>query len=182
MEREDKTKIIEEMRTDLAKSAVVLCVDFRGLKVGEVTGLRRELRKEGVTYRVVKNTLARNAMDDTMRKALEKHVRGPTALAYSFDDPVAPARVLAKAAKSLPKLTIKAGYLSGRPLTPPEVEQLAAMPGRNELRAMFLGLLVAPAAKFVRVLAAGPAAFVRLLDARKRSLEGAANSSSDTVS
>lgn len=150
----------------------IVC-DFKGIKVAEVDKVRSQLRKEGVEYQVVKNTLAGLAMDGTpMRAALEPHLVGPTALVFTSEDPTAPARVLTKLAKDIAALKIKAGYLDGRALTTKEVEELASMPGKPELRARLLALFNAPATNFVRVLTGVPAQFVRLLEARRTQLAG----------
>lgn len=175
MERTEKEAIVNELREKLAKSPVAVLCDFRGMKVAEVDRLRTELHKDAVQYRVVKNTLARLAMDGTpMLKALEGHLTGPTAIAFTHEDPTSPAKVLIRLAKEIPTLVIKGGYLDGRALGPKEVESLASMPGKAELRARFLGLLAAPASSFVRVLAGVPAQFVRVLEARRKQLAGEA--------
>lgn len=175
MNRTEKQEIVDELRAKLAQSQVAILCGFRGMKVQEVNRLRTELFKEAVEYRVVKNTLARLAMEGTpMLPALKPYLEGPTAIAFTAEDPTAPARVLAKLARELPALKIKAGYLEGRGLSPAEVESLASMPGKAELRAKLLGLFSAPASSFVRVLCAVPAQFVRLLEARRKELEGQA--------
>ena len=175
MNRTEKKEIVDELREKLARSQVAILCGFRGMKVEEVNRLRTELFKEAVEYRVVKNTLARLAMEGTpMLPALKPHLEGPTAIAFTSEDPTAPAKVLSKLARDLPTLKIKAGYLDGRGLSPSEVESLATMPGKPELRAKLLGLFCAPASSFVRVLAAVPAQFVRLLEARRKDLEGQA--------
>jgi large subunit ribosomal protein L10 len=173
--RTEKQDIAANLRAKLARSQMAVLCDFRGMKVEEVNRLRTELYKEAVEYRVVKNTLARLAMQGTpMLPALEPHLEGPTAIAFTAEDPIAPAKVLTKLAKDLPALKIKAGYLDGRGLTPAEVEALASMPGKADLRARLLGLLNAPASALVRVLGGVPAQFVRLLEARRKQLEAQA--------
>jgi large subunit ribosomal protein L10 len=175
VERHEKKEVIEELRAELAKSQVAILCGFRGMKVAEVNQLRAEFHKQAVEYRVVKNTLAKLAMGGTpMLKALEKHLEGPTAIAYSSEDPAAPARVLTKMAKDIPNLSVKGGYVDGRALNPKEVEDLASMPGKPELRARFLGLLNAPASGFVRVLVAAQSGFARVLEARRKQLAEAA--------
>jgi len=175
VERSEKQQVIEELRATLAKSPVAVACDFRGMKVSEVDRLRNELHKEHVKYRVVKNTLARIAMADTpMLKALEKHLVGPTAVAFHAEDPTAPAKVLVKMAKEIATLKIKGGYVDGQALDSKGVESLATMPGKPELRARFLGLLMAPASSLVRVLAGVPSQFVRVLEARRKQQAGEA--------
>lgn len=175
MERHEKQEIVSALRAKLAQSPVAILCDFRGMKVSEVDRLRTELHKEQVRYQVVKNTLARQAMEGTpMLRALEAHLAGPTAIAYAHEDPTAPAKVLVRMAKEIPALVIKGGSLDGKALTPKDVESLASMPGKAELRAKFLGLLMAPASSVVRVLAGVPAQLVRVLEARRKQLAGEA--------
>src|SRR5258706_10805897 len=121
-------------------------------------------------------------MNDTMRKALDPFLVGPTAIAFTTEDPTAPARILTKLAKEIAALKIKAGYLEGRALDPKEVEALASMPGKPELQAKLLGLFMAPATNFVRVLTGVPAQFVRLLEARRKQLAGAAGDEASAAS
>jgi large subunit ribosomal protein L10 len=173
VDRAAKQNVIDDLRGRLAKSMVAIVCEFRGIKVSEVDTVRRALRKEKVEYKVVKNTLAALAMDGTpMRKALEPHLVGPTALVWANEDPAAPSKVLNKLTKDIAALKVKAGYLDGRALNPQQVQDLASLPGKNELRAMFLGLLNAPATSFVRVLSGVPSQFVRVLEARRKQLAG----------
>lgn len=175
MDRTQKQGIVDALRERLGKSQVAILCDFRGLKVEEVNRVRSELYKESVGYQVVKNTLAALAMEGTpMLDALRPYLAGPTAIAYTHEDPTAPAKVLTRLVKDLPNLTIKGGYLDGRALSAKDVESLASMPGKAELRAKLLGLFAAPASSFVRVLAGVPSQFVRLLEARRKQLAGEA--------
>ncbi len=136
------------------ESAVV--VDYKGLKVPEVTELRRQIRGAKGQYRVVKNTLARRAMMGTAFEALGGHFIGTTAIAYSGEDPVALAKVLTKFAKATPALQIKAAVVQGRAIKAGEVGELATLPGKPELYAKLLFLLQAPMVQLVSVLAATP--------------------------
>jgi large subunit ribosomal protein L10 len=135
-------------------SAVV--VDYRGLKVPEVTELRRQIRGARGTYKVVKNTLARRALKGTSFEVLEAHFAGTTAVAYSGEDPVALAKVLTTFAKATPALVIKAAVVQGRAIKPNEVTDLATLPGKPELYAKLLFLLQAPMVQLVSVLNAAP--------------------------
>jgi large subunit ribosomal protein L10 len=132
------------------ESAIV--VDYRGLKVPEVTELRRQIRGARGQYKVVKNTLARRALKGTSFETLTEYFVGTTAVAYSGDDPVALAKVLTTFAKTTPALQIKAGVVQGRTIKPAEVTELATMPGKPELYAKLLFLLQAPMVQFVSVL------------------------------
>ncbi len=136
------------------ESAVL--VDFKGLKVPEVTELRRQIRGAKGQYKVVKNTLARRAMQGTAFETLGPHFVGTTAVAYSGEDPVALAKVLTTFAKTAPALKIKAAVVQGRAIKASEVGELATLPGKPELYAKLLFLLQAPMVQIVSVLAAAP--------------------------
>ena len=129
-----------------------ILVDYRGLKVPEVTELRRQIRGARGQYKVVKNTLARRALKGTSFETLTDHFVGTTAVAYSGDDPIALAKVLTTFAKATPALQIKAGVVQGRTIKPAEVTELATMPGKPELYAKLLFLLQAPMVQLVSVL------------------------------
>jgi large subunit ribosomal protein L10 len=136
------------------QSAVV--VDYRGLKVPEVTELRRQVRAARGQYKVVKNSLVKRALKGTPFEPLDEFFVGTTAIAYAGDDPVALAKVLTTFAKTAPALQIKAAVVQGRAIKAAEVTELASLPGKPELYAKLLFLLQAPMQQFVSVLAAAP--------------------------
>jgi large subunit ribosomal protein L10 len=136
------------------ESAVV--VDYKGLKVPEVTELRRQVRGAKGSYKVVKNTLAKRALKGTPFEPLSDHFVGTTAVAYAGDDPVALAKVLTTFAKDKPALQIKAAVVQGRAVRPAEVTDLASLPGKAELYAKLLFVLQAPMVQLVSVLNAAP--------------------------
>jgi large subunit ribosomal protein L10 len=131
-------------------------VDFKGLKVPDVTELRRQVRGAKGQYRVVKNTLAKRALAGTPFAVLDEHFTGSTGVAYAGDDPVALAKVLTTFAKATPALKIKAAVVQGRAIKAGEVSELATMPGKPELYAKLLFLLQAPMIQLVSVLNAAP--------------------------
>lgn len=176
MDRTEKAALIESFKDTMAKAESVILTEFNGLTVAEATSLRRSLSEGGVQFRVIKNTLAKRAIADTDMTVLADQLTGPTAWAWSDDDPVAPAKVLAGLLKGdLSKhLTIKAGYLDGRALDEAEIKALSKLPGRDELRSKLLSVFLASGTQLVRVLAARPVEFLQVLKARANELEEAA--------
>jgi large subunit ribosomal protein L10 len=133
-----------------------ILVDYKGLKVPQVTELRRQVRSARGQYKVVKNTLAKRALKGTAFESLSEHFVGTTAVAYAGEDPVALAKVLTTFAKTAPALQIKAAVVQGRAIKASEVSELATMPGRPELYAKLLFVLQAPMQQLVTVLSAVP--------------------------
>lgn len=172
MNREQKNEVVAELKDTLGKVASLVVADYRGLTVEQVNGLRSEIRKNACTYRVVKNTLFKLAIQGTGMEGLSPLFVGPTAVAYSFEDPVAPAKVLDKFQGDLKHLEVKGGYLDGEVLDQRGVKSLATMKGKDELRAELLATFMAAAQGFVRLMAAAPQNFLYLLSAKQRQLEG----------
>ena len=153
-------KVLEAKKAQVAELVEVLksaqtgvLVDYRGLTVEEDTVLRRNLRSAGVKYFVVKNTLLRLAAKETGLEALDEILHGPTALAVSDTDAVAPAKVIADYAKTNEKLEIKSGFMDGAVATLDEIKALAATPSRETLIAKVMGSLNAPISNLARLLA-----------------------------
>ena len=172
MIRTVKDTQVGEIKSRFDKMAAAVLVDFKGMTVEEVTKLRAEFRKAGVEYKVCKNTLVKTALKDAPYKAkLSDVLVGMTGIAWSYEDPSAAAKVV-KAFRKDPageKLQIKAGLIEGSILDAKGVEdQLASMPGKNELRAQLLATLQAPLQNFVALLAAPTQNFVYLLAAKER--------------
>ena len=173
MRRQQKEQVVGELRDALSRVEAVLITEFKGVDVPSMVELRRELRATGAHYRVVKNTLVRRAIEGTDLAFLEEHLRGPTALAWTDTDPVAVAKVLKKFSKDHEGLRVRAGSLQGKPLTPEQVEALASLPGLDELRSMFLSVLMGPARKLVTLLGQAQRNFLLVLGERGKALEGA---------
>jgi len=171
MERAQKEESIGILKADLAKAASLILADFRGLTVNVDTGLRREFRAAGCQYQVVKNTLLGLAVKGTPMEGIESLLAGPTAIAYSFEDPSTPAKIATKIAKAEEKFIIKGGYVDGKALDLKGVQALSALPGRDELRATFLATLQAVPQNFLRLLNAAPQNFAYLLAARESALK-----------
>ena len=142
MNTTEKKENISTLKDKLARAQSLILADFRGLSVESDTKLRREFRAAGCEYRVVKNTLLGQAAKGTPMEVLEPLLAGPTAIAYSFEDPSAPAKVATKVAKGEKKFVIKGGCLDGRLLDAKGVENLSALPGKPEMRATFLATLL----------------------------------------
>jgi large subunit ribosomal protein L10 len=161
---EEKKAVVAEISEQIAQAQALVVAEYRGLEVADMTQLRVKARSSGVYFRVLKNTLARRAVQDTPFSGIADHLVGP--LAYGISkDPVAAAKVLQEFAKGNEKLVIKAGAMPNFVMSPAEVSNLASMPSREELLAKLLGTMQAPIAKFVRTLNEVPTKFVRGLAA-----------------
>jgi len=169
MERSAKATAIGQIKGRFDKMTSAVFVEFKGMTVEEVSKLRGEFRKSGVDYRVVKNTLVKQALKDKpWSKAVGKALTGMTGVAFSYEDPSAAAKVVKAFRKDNEKLKVKAGLIEGQLIDGASVEsQLAQMPGKNELRATLLATLQAPLSKFVALLQAPSQNFVYLLSARE---------------
>jgi large subunit ribosomal protein L10 len=176
MIRSVKDTQLGEIRARFGKMTAAVFLDFKGMTVENVTKLRAEFRKAGVDYKVVKNTLVRHALKDAPYKAkLDDVLVGMTGIAWSYEDPSAAAKVVKAFKKDAAgeKLQVKAGLIDGSVLDAKGVEdQLATMPGKNELRAMLLATLQAPLQSFVALLQAPAQNFAYLLAAKEKQLNG----------
>jgi len=166
LNRDNKKQIVTELHEKLDRAKAAFLADFRGMTVEQATTLRDDLRKVNVEYKVVKNTLLELAVKETDKESLTAHFAGPTAIALTYDDPVSAAKVLSKYAKEQAAVfKLKAGVLTGKPMSVADIQALADLPSREVLIAKLLGTLNAPITNFVGVLAAVPGSFVRALDA-----------------
>lgn len=164
----NKTEKIAEMSAlaaKLGKAKAVILAEYRGLKVSEVTEIRKELKKNDGEFKVVKNRLAKRAIVGTPWALLEKYLAGPMAIVASYRDPVILSKVLAKYAESFSALKLKAGCLDGKLLEVKDLQALAKLPSKEELYAKLLGTLLAPAGGLVRVLRGVPQKLAIALEA-----------------
>jgi large subunit ribosomal protein L10 len=148
---EGKKKIVDEITGKFKDSVATIVVNYRGLSVAEVTELRQQLREAGVDYKVYKNTFARRATAIAGLSELDDALKGPTAVSFSKDDVIAPAKVLYNFAKEHEALEIKAGVIEGKLTSPDEIKALAELPSREGLLSMLANVLQAP----IRNLALG---------------------------
>lgn len=159
-----KQAVVAEVTQSLASASTMVLAEYRGLTVSELTGMRAQAREAGVFVKVVKNTLAKRAIEGSPFECLSEHFRGPVIMAAS-EDPVAAAKLLSKFAKDLEELKITVGGMNGEVMTEAQIQDLAKLPSREELLATLVGTLQAPIAKFVQTLNEVPSRFVRTLAA-----------------
>jgi large subunit ribosomal protein L10 len=170
---EGKKEVVAEVSAKIANAQAVVIAEYRGLPVEDITNLRKQARASGVYLRVLKNTLARRAVQGTPFEKLADQMVGPLAYGIS-DDPVSAAKVLHAYAKTNEKLVIKGGAMPGQMMSAKEIGQLATLPSREELLAKLLGTMQAPIAKFVQTLNEVPGKFVRTVAAVRDQREKAA--------
>ncbi len=161
---EQKKAVVEKVSAVLAGAQAAALAEYRGLTVAQMTALRRSARKSDVYLAVVKNNLARRAVEGSEFECLKQEFSGPLALAAGAD-PVAVAKVLSDFAKDNENLRVKAAAMGGKLMSSAQLETLAKLPGREQLLAMLLGTMKAPMQQFVQVLNEVPAKFVRTLAA-----------------
>jgi large subunit ribosomal protein L10 len=165
---DDKKTFVKEVNAVAVSALSAVAAEYRGLSVAEMTALRKEARTAGVYLRVVKNTLARRAIQGTEFECMKDTLKGPILLAFAQDDPGAAARVIkdfAKEHEALKAVSLAAG---GRLLPASDLEKLADLPTLDQARAMLLGLLMAPLSRLARTLAEPPAMLARTLSAKAK--------------
>lgn len=173
LNRQDKAAKVEEISALVAQTTTIVVAEYRGLSVDAATKLRAQARTQGVQLRVLKNTLARRALEGTPFSGLTDKLVGP--LVYGFSaDPVAAAKVVASFAKTNDKLVIKAGAMPNYVMDVAGVNALATMPSREELLATLMATMNAPIGQFVRTINEVPARFVRTVAAVRDAQEKAA--------
>ena len=169
----EKQQIAEDLRDRFSKSAIIVVTDYKGLDVAAMNDLRRKLRAEQIEYQVVKNTLLIRASEGNDVALIKDYFKGPSAIALSYDDPVAPAKVLSQFAKDNDKLEIKVGVMDGQVLDAKAINALAKLPSREVLLGQLLSALNAVPASFVRTIAEVPRNLVNVLAAIRDQKEAA---------
>lgn len=165
MIKSEKEELIKELNEKFSKAQTAIVAEFSKLNVETVTKLRKKFRDGKVDYKVLKNTLARRAAKGTPVEVIAEDFVGPVAIAISYDDVVAPAKILVDFIKDLETIKVRSASVQGRRIDVEGVKALAKMPGLPELRAQLLGMLNQPAGKLVRTLAAPGAQLARVLQA-----------------
>jgi len=149
-----KQAVIDEIKGKLEKAQSAVVIDYIGITVEQADAMRKKLRESNVDYTVYKNTLVNRAIEGTKYEVLKGVLSGPSAFAFSYDDAVAPARVLSGIIKEYKKMEFKAGVIEGTYYDADGIKAIAALPSREELIAKFMGSIQSPVSKFVRTLQA----------------------------
>ncbi|MBN2260281.1 MAG: 50S ribosomal protein L10 [Clostridiales bacterium] len=149
---EMKKKVVEEIKSKFLDAKSAILVDYRGLNVEETTDLRKKFRDAGVEYKVYKNNLVKLAIKDTAFEPLSQDLTGPNAIAFGYDDPVVPAKVIKDFAKNHKKLELKTGVVEGEYYNVAKIIEIADIPSRDELIAKFMGSIKSPISNFVYLL------------------------------
>lgn len=172
MTRADKADLVKSIADKFGKAKAAFLIDFKGMKVEQVTSLRKKLHPVESEMQVVRNTLAVKALEKypDVEKVFKGVLRGTNAVVFAYGDVTASAKVLTTFAKDVELLQLKIGVMENAVLDQEKIKYLSTLPGKDVLRAQFLGLLQAPASKFVRTLNAVPSGFVRVLAAQKEKL------------
>lgn len=162
---EDKKALVAEVNEVAARALSAVAAEYRGLTAGEFDLLRRQARDNGIYLHVVKNTLARRALQGTEFECMGDALIGPLVLGFSLEDPGAVGRVVKDFAKDHDKLVVRSVAVGGQAYGPKDIERLASLPTREQALAMLMGVMQAPIGKFVRTLAEPAAKFVRTVQA-----------------
>ncbi len=166
MLRSEKEEMISELNGKFTRAKAVVVAEFSKLDVATVNRLRKKLRDNKVEWKVLKNTLARRAAKGTDVEKVSDDFVGPVAMAISYDDVIAPAKVLAEFSKDMEAIKIRSGVAQGQKIDSAGVMALAKLPGLNELRAQILGMLNQPATKLLRTIKEPSNALARVIKAK----------------
>jgi large subunit ribosomal protein L10 len=170
--KSEKEELIKELSEKFARTKTAVVAEFSKVDVETVTKLRAKLRDGKVEYKVLKNTLAKRAAKGTSVEAIAEDFTGPIALAISYDDVVAPAKILSEFIKDMETIKIRSAVVEGKRIDVNGVKALAKMPGLPELRAQLLGMLNQPAGKLVRTIAAPGSQLARVMQAHADKSQG----------
>lgn len=171
---EDKKAIVSEVAEVASKAVSLIAAEYSGLTVSQITGLRKSAREAGVYMRVVRNTLARRALEGTQFACIQSELVGPLLLAFSTGEPGVAARLIKDFARDNEKLVVKALAIDSQLLPASGLNKLASLPTRNEAVAQLMSVMLAPVTKFVRTLAEPHAKLVRAVAAVRDQKQSAA--------
>ena len=167
-----KVEAVERLRQTFEKCTIAISTDYTGLTVGAMTDLRRAFRQAGVEFRVIKNSLAYLAADAAERPLVKEIIQGPTAIAFGYADPAAPARVIASFVRDTRSpLAIRGGVLGDRSLTAGDVDRLSKLPSKEELIGRLAGQLKGPVAGLASVLSSPKSGLATVLKRRAEALQ-----------
>jgi len=169
----EKQQIVSDLRERFSKAKVLIVTDYKGLDVITINRLRRQLREIGSEYQVVKNSLLIRAAEETDVALIKDTFKGPNAVTLSYEDPVAPAKVLTEFAKENNNLEVKMGVLDGKVLDGNAIKALSSLPSREVLLSQLLAAFNGVPASFVRLLNAVPQQLLNVLQALKEKKEAA---------
>ena len=164
--------MVADLNSIFNEAAVIVVTHYSGLSVGEITGLRTNVRDAGAKFLVTKNSLTRRALEGTASDSIRDLFTGPTAIAYS-DDPVAAPKAAVNFAKENEKLVVLGGIMGDQVLDVEAVKSLASLPSLDELRGMIVGMISTPATRIAAVLAAPAGQVARVISAYGSSEEAA---------
>ncbi|MBI5644271.1 MAG: 50S ribosomal protein L10 [Deltaproteobacteria bacterium] len=167
MEKAHKVKVVEDLQNKLQKANATFIAEYKGIKAGDMSEMRRALRGASIDLKIVRNTLSRRALKGTPIEQLSEHLKGPTAIAISYKDAAAAAKALTQFAKEQPKLKLKIGTLGSKIISLNEIIGLAELPPREVLIGRMLGSMMSPVSGFVRVLGGVPTTLLYALNAIK---------------
>ncbi|MBW7957822.1 MAG: 50S ribosomal protein L10 [Deltaproteobacteria bacterium] len=167
MDRTEKTRIIEEVQESFRKANATFIAEYQGIKALEMNEFRKALRDASMEFRVVRNTLARRAVQGTQIESMAADLKGPTAIAFSFKDAAAAAKALVEFTKTQPKLKLKTGTLGARVLSIADIKGLSELPSREVLLGKMLGSMKSPVTGMAVVLSAVPKKLLYALNAVK---------------
>ena len=154
MPTQEKVETIEDFKTRLDGAKTVLVTEYRGLTVQQLSDLRKQLRGVSASYKIIKNRLAKLAMTDSDLSKLGPHLKGPTGMVISKEDPVAVAKALHTFARTNQALAIKAGFIEGQVLPPADLKALSELPTKDAIRSQIIGAIQGPLAQLVGLLQA----------------------------
>ena len=173
MKLDKKKEIVKDLREKFERSKVVIVTDYKGLDVLTINDLRRKLGEFEIEYRVAKNSLLIRASEETDVALIKDCFKGPSAVAFGYDDPAIPAKILTKFSKEYNKLEIKAGIMESKVLDLTAIKAISMLPSRDVLLGQLLSVINGVPTSFVRVLNAIPVQLLNVLQAVKEQKEAA---------